>query len=141
MKVTVDIYDNRFVVTSFGPTASRIILNGETDDIVHLIRRNPILVDIFARMKFIDRSGSGFDKIKNGTNSLFKDGNNHVEFRATQAREDLIISLIEENNKITCKELAEHLGVSIRTLQRILNENESIKFVGSGKSGYWKIIK
>ena len=34
-------------------------------------------------MQFMDRRGSGFDKIINGTNRLFNDNENHVEFYAT----------------------------------------------------------
>ena len=55
------------------------------------IRRNPILADIFARMKFMDRRGSGFDKIINGTNRLFNDNENHVEFYATTTHFSVVI--------------------------------------------------
>ena len=43
-------------------------------------RRNPVLADIFARMKFMERRGSGLKKITDNTNALFNDGKNHIEF-------------------------------------------------------------
>ena len=53
--------------------------------------------------------------------------------------EALLSKLIKENNKITRKELARLLGVSIRTLQRIINNTPNIKYEGTGKSGHWTI--
>ena len=55
------------------------------------IRRNPILADIFARMIFMDRRSSGFDKIVNWTNRLFDDQENHVEFYATETHFSVVI--------------------------------------------------
>ena len=42
-------------------------------------------------MKFMDRSGSGFDKIINGTNRLFDDNKNHVKFYATETHFSVVI--------------------------------------------------
>ena len=42
-------------------------------------------------MKFMDRRGSGFDKILNGTNRLFNDNENHVEFYATETHFSVVI--------------------------------------------------
>ena len=90
-EVTVDIYDDRIVVSSPGPMASGKLINKELENDVPSIRRNPILADIFARMKFMDRRGSGFDKILTGTNRLFDDDKNHVEFYATGTHFSVII--------------------------------------------------
>ena len=59
------VYDDRIVITSPGPMASGVLINKELNNNIPSIRRNPILADIFARMKFMDRRGSGFDKIIN----------------------------------------------------------------------------
>lgn len=59
----------------------------------------------------------------------------------TQQKIEVLISLIKDNNKITRKELAEKIGVSVRTLQRILNETSNIKYDGVGKFGHWEIIE
>ena len=135
-EVTIDIYDNRIVITSPGPMASGVLINKELEDNIPSIRRNPILADIFARMKFMDRRGSGFDKIVNGTNRLFDDNENHVEFYATETHfsvviynanfndaqndaqnemENLIIRLIAKNKYITRLEMAEKIGKGLNT--------------------------
>ena len=50
-----------------------------------------------------------------------------------------ILSLVKENNKITRKEMAHELSVSLRTIQRIINSLTSLKYVGSGRGGHWEI--
>lgn len=55
--------------------------------------------------------------------------------------EELIVRQISLNNKITRKALANALGVSVRTIQRIVNESNRIRYVGSGNHGHWEIVK
>lgn len=55
--------------------------------------------------------------------------------------EELIVRQISFNNKITRKALANALGVSVRTIQRIVNESNRIRYVGSGNHGHWEIVK
>ncbi len=43
-EVTIDIYDNRIVITSPGPMASGVLINKELEKNIPSIRRNPILV-------------------------------------------------------------------------------------------------
>lgn len=78
------------------------------------------------------------EKIKTGTQNGTQNGTQSGTQSGTQ--EDLLIELIKENNKITRKELSEKLGIPVRTLQRILNSLNNIKYVGSGKSGHWEIV-
>ena len=168
-EVTIDIYDDRIVITSPGPMVSGVLINKELEDNIPSIRRNPILADIFARMKFMDRRGSGFDKIVNGTNRLFDDQENHVEFYATETHfsvviynanyensdrgtingtinenEKIVYTLMKENPKITVTEIIEKTNIPRRTINRIitsLKEKEMIDREGSNKGGHWKILK
>ena len=57
----------------------------------------------------------------------------------TQDFDTLIMNMMEENNKISAKIMAEKLGVSLRTVRRLIKENDQIEYVGHGFSGYWKI--
>ena len=52
---------------------------------------------------------------------------------------EMIIDLISTNNKISRAEISEQLNVSVRTLQRIINDCDRINFVGKGKNGHWII--
>lgn len=54
--------------------------------------------------------------------------------------EQRVLELIRMNNRITAKEIAESLSISLRQSERImatLKEKGLIKRVGSNKSGYW----
>ena len=152
-EVTIDIYDDRIVVKSPGPMASGMIFNGTPTTEVPSIRRNPILADIFARMKFMDRRGSGFDKIRNGTNRLFDDNKNHVEFFASESHFSVVIynanyekgtengkekgkekgkeitnKIIEQislNNNITITELANILSTTEKTIRYYIDKLRS----------------
>ena len=116
------IYDDRIVITSPGPMASGVLINKELNNNIPSIRRNPILADIFARMKFMDRRGSGFDKIVNGTNRLFDDNKNHVEFYATETHFSVVIYNANYNNV----ENGVTNGVINDVINGALNKNEKI---------------
>ena len=55
--------------------------------------------------------------------------------------EQKIIEMIRNNPKITRKEMAKVIGKTVKTVQRIINQNNNIKFTGSSKSGHWEIIE
>ena len=55
-----------------------------------------------------------------------------------------IIELITNNNKITQNEIADVIGVNVRTIKRnfkILTDNSIIERIGSDKTGYWQVLK
>lgn len=68
-EVHIDIYDDRLTIYSPGGMADgtriqeRDILN------VSSTRRNPVLADIFGRLGYMERQGSGFKKIQEGYHS------------------------------------------------------------------------
>ncbi|MGL5894325.1 MAG: HTH domain-containing protein, partial [Bacteroidales bacterium] len=58
-------------------------------------------------------------------------------------KKQLILKLIENNNKISAKELAAELDVTSRTIERELQklkEEGIIVRQGGARGGYWKII-
>jgi fido (protein-threonine AMPylation protein) len=57
---------------------------------------------------------------------------------------DTVFSLIQQNNKITAKEISERLRMSLSTVRRKIKElrdNEKIERIGSDKTGHWKIAE
>ena len=46
--------------------------------------------------------------------------------------------MIKSNNKITRKQIATKLSVSLRTVQRMLNSIEGLTYIGSGRGGHWE---
>ena len=163
-EVHIDIYDDRLEIYSPGgmPDGSNI---QERDPVtVPSTRRNPVLADVFNRLGYMERKGSGFAKILDNyafqvnytdeKKPYFRSDRYqftvimpNLNYRGTldgtqdgtQDFDTLIMNMIEENNKISAKIMAEKLGVSLRTVRRLIKENEQIEYVGHGFSGYWKI--
>jgi len=55
-----------------------------------------------------------------------------------------VFSLIQQDNKITAKEISERLKMSLSTVRRKikgLRDNRKIERIGSDKTGHWKIIE
>ena len=163
-EVHIDIYDDRLEIYSPGgmPDGSNI---QERDPVtVPSTRRNPVLADVFNRLGYMERKGSGFAKILDNyafqvnytdekkpyfrsdryqftvimPNLNYRDTQDGTQ-DGTQDFDTLIMNMIEENNKISAKIMAEKLGVSLRTVRRLIKENDQIEYVGHGFSGYWKI--
>lgn len=52
-----------------------------------------------------------------------------------------IIAMVQHDNKISRKKMAEKLSVSLRTIQRIINSIDGLNYIGSGRGGYWEYRK
>lgn len=63
----------------------------------------------------------------------------HDEEKIRESYESGILSMVKSNNRITRKEMAEKLSISLRSLQRIINEMDELHYVGSGNHGHWEI--
>ena len=59
----LDMFDDRIEIYSPGGMVSGISLEGKDLLKIPPKRRNPILADIFSRLKYMERRGSGFKKI------------------------------------------------------------------------------
>ena len=75
---------------------------------------------------------SSLDKIIINSNFVMNDIQNRI------------IELITNNNRITQNEIANIIGVNVRTIKRnfkILIDNSIVERIGSDKTGYWQILK
>ena len=63
-EVHIDIFDDRMEIYSPGGMFDGSIVQNLDTDYVASKRRNPVIADIFSRMHFMERRGSGFKKIK-----------------------------------------------------------------------------
>ena len=55
--------------------------------------------------------------------------------------DEKILDLIKSNKRITTQEIGKILGVSDKTIKRHIKGIDRLKYVGSGYSGHWEIIK
>ena len=125
--------------------------------------KNPLIARFFVNIGFADSLGSGvrnlyeFSKIYSGTEPKIEEGdvfkttvkmydkdissdNTNVPQNVPQNYEERIVAMIKQNPNITRKDIAEALGVTIKTIGRKLSEITNIRYVGSAKGGHWEII-
>ena len=62
-EVHIDMFDDRLEIFSPGGMVDGSTLEGKNLRAIPSIRRNPILADIFSRLNYMERRGSGFKKI------------------------------------------------------------------------------
>lgn len=170
-EVHIDIYDDRMEIYSPGGMPDGSVIQDRDPTTVPSTRRNPVIADVFNRLGYMERKGSGFAKILDNyafqinyteekkpyfrsdryqftviMPNLNYNGTQDVTQDVTQdgTQDDvytLILEIIKRNNKISAKQLAEKLGISIRTVRRKIKEMDNIEYIGHGYSGYWKIKK
>ena len=154
------MFDDRIEIYSPGGMVSGISLKDKDIMKIPSKRRNPVLADIFNRLKYMERRGSGFKKIMmdyqeqpNYTEKrkpLFETDNDDfllTLFNMNYESEDVgqgkyldrIVQLIKINNKITKADIAKEIGVSEKTIEREMKKTDKVIYVGSGYSGHWEI--
>ena len=131
----------------------------------YLVYGSAVLADVFNRLGYMERKGSGFGKILNG----YKAQINFVPSKAPMFRSDRyqftvimpnlnygvpqdvpqrvpqddldakILALIKKDNKISTEKLGMALGVSYKTIRRHIKAMENVHYIGRGFSGHWEV--
>lgn len=166
-EVHIDIFDDRMEIYSPGGMPDGSIIQERDPFTVPSTRRNPVLADVFNRLGFMERKGSGFSKIISGYQTqinyttdkmpLFRSDRyqftvilpnlNYVIFQDVpqDVPQDLldmhILSLIRKDNKISTEKMAMALGTSSKTIKRHIKEMSNVHFVGRGFRGHWEITE
>jgi ATP-dependent DNA helicase RecG len=70
-EIHVDMYDDRLEIYSPGGMPDGTLIQERDIDEVPSTRRNPIIAEIFHRLDFIERRGSGLKKIREATADLY----------------------------------------------------------------------
>ncbi len=127
--------------------------------------KNPPISKVFREIGYADELGSGmrntnkYTKLYSGGVPRFVEentfeiiipienvpelrvGGNGTQDGTQDGTQQRILELVDENPKITRKTMAEKLNISVRTLQRVLNEIPNLHYVGTGVNGHWQIEK
>jgi predicted HTH transcriptional regulator len=167
-EIHVDMYDDRLEIVSPGgmPDGKRI-QDLNIDDVAS-IRRNPIICDLFSRLKLMERRGSGLRKIidqypeniapmfrsteqsfivtlKNMNYGLSTPiGDENGVDNGVEKNKSLILNAISENPKTTQTKIADITGLSTRTVSREiknLRDSGTLRRIGSDRAGYWEIVR
>lgn len=117
------------------------------------VRRNPLITRTLYYSKDMESFATGLKRI----HDLCEAADVRVEYECgsyfftvrfyrhggtqsgTQSLQERIVGLIESNHKITRAETSKELGISVRKLQRVLNDMGDIEYIGHGKTGHWEI--
>jgi ATP-dependent DNA helicase RecG len=150
-EVHLDIYNNRFSVTSPGGMYNGLLIQDLDIADVSSERRNPILANVMGQLNYMEKRGSGLSRICNETKALdgYKDELKPV-FKSTPTqfqtiiyasdiasnvgdnvgdlseiklseRQKNILNIIKGSPSITGKQMSETLSVSQRTIERDLS--------------------
>lgn len=148
----VDMFDDRLLIYSPGGMPDGTQIQGRDIDDIPSTRRNPILADIFARLGYMERQGSGLSKIRTayenaanyqpGLEPTFQ--SNRVEFtvklpnlnfkassnealneainEALTDNQKMLLDMLRNDPTITQKEIIERVSLSRSTVQRMIKE-------------------
>ena len=128
--------------------------------------RNPKMQNMFRMIGFGENIGSGFptildscrqehwekpvlsdDTILNEVSLTLKfpvAEENVQENVQEKTREEVMLELLQKNNAISIRELAEQLDVTTKTIQRDLDKLKSqniIRRIGPDKGGHWEVVE
>ena len=152
--VQIDIYDNRLTITNIGGLMKPLTI--ETFGKV-AIRRNPLIADLFHRINFIEKMGTGIKRIREsceehgGVKFSFEvDGYFISKFKLLsklnvgkkEETVEKIFGAIKENSQITQKGLEDLTGLTRRGVEwnlKKMKEKGLIERVGGAKGGYWRV--
>ena len=162
-EVHIDIYDDRMEIYSPGGMPDGSIIQDRDPLSVPSTRRNSVLADVFNRLGYMERKGSGFGKIISGYefqinyNESKKPSFRSDRYQFTVIMPNLnydvpqdvpqdelnnqIVNLIRKDSKISTAKMAKALGVSTKTVQRHIKEMDNVYYVGRGFSGHWEITE
>ena len=89
-EIHIDIYDDRLEIESPGGMYDGSVIQNQDILNVPSKRRNPIIADVFQRLDFMERRGSGFKKIYDtlGDKEKIKFYSNRTDFKVTLMNEN-----------------------------------------------------
>ena len=135
-KITVEILDKLDAIENYASGVRRIFKDyiGFDKQPEYSISDNGIIVTLY-NMNYNEAQNDGINEEINEEINVGQKLN-------TEERKNIILKLIEENEKISIQQLVENIEVSKSTVERDLKElkeENRIEYVGSRKSGKWII--
>ena len=159
--ITVSIFDNRVEVSSPGGLPKPLTVKdlGKMSK-----RRNEVIADLFSRLDFVEKLGTGINKIKGWMKeanlktpkmestgfffmTFYRDAYDVPKMSLNvpkQERFRYIINKVKSIEMFTSLTLAKELNVNEKTIDRDLEELKRMKiiqYLGSKRKGYYKLIK
>lgn len=118
-EIHIDIFDDRLVIYSPGGMPDGTKIQERDIDTIPSTRRNPVLADIFGRLGYMERQGSGLNKIR----ETYENAANYEPGMEPEFYSDRVMFMVTLKN-LNYKNKALKDEALNRALNRALNENE-----------------
>jgi ATP-dependent DNA helicase RecG len=165
--VQIDIFDDRLTVTNIGGLI-KPLTKEKLGEIA--VRRNPLIADLFHRIHFVEKMGSGIKRIReecedhgNVDFEIETDGFFIAKFLLRKEiqvtplvpppvtpqveltkLEQRIIAEIKKNSKVSRKDIAGDLGIGTDTVKEYigkLRKKGVLRRIGETSAGHWEVVK
>lgn len=139
---------NKFEPFSKNPSISKVFREiGFADELGSGMRNTNKYTQLYTDQKPVFEEGNIFKTIitlkKIATRKVGRNNVVHnVAHDVVHDKLDLVEFIKEKvrsNNKITRKSMADKVGVSVKTIERIIKLIENLKYVGTGSNGHWEL--
>ena len=121
-EVHIDIFDDRMVIYSPGGMPDGTLVQERVLDAIPSTRRNPVLADVFQRLGFMERKGSGLTKIINEYRKAYLYSEDK-EPRFLSSRVEFTVTLRNLNYDVGMNlEIPEDFAQNERRLSEVLSE-------------------
>lgn len=139
---------NKFEPFSKNPSISKVFREiGFADELGSGMRNTNKYTQLYTDQKPVFEEGNIFKTIitlkKIATRKVGRNNVVHnVAHDVVHDKLDLVEFIKEKvrsNNKITRKSMADEVGVSVKTIERIIKLIENLKYVGTGSNGHWEL--
>ena len=133
-EVHIDIYDDRMEIYSPGGMPDGSIIQDRDPLMVPLTRRNPVLADVFNRLGYMERKGSGFGKIISGYEiQINYDESKRPSFRSDRYQFTVVMPNLNydvsqkfEENKTMSESMSELERTRMQIILHYLDTNKEI---------------
>lgn len=166
-EVHIDIFEDRLMICSPGGMADGTKIQERKPGMLSSIRRNPVIADIFQKIGYMERKGSGLNRIrkmcKNAANysagkapEFYSDGGqftvilknmNYEGVKEEQLilteKEKRVLAIVAEFPTISTDHISEKSEIAKRTVERVLQSLKKKGVVireGSRRSGWWRVV-
>ena len=143
-EVHVDIFDDRLEIYSPGGMVDGTMIQDRNIDYVPSERRNPLLADIFARLDYMERKGSGLGLIRDGYSNApnFIRGKEPV-FYSDSAQFRIILPNLNYKNEMAGKLIEDDKQnkVQDRVQDRVQDDKKLINIIGNDVIGHVTAIE
>jgi ATP-dependent DNA helicase RecG len=132
-EVHVDMYDDRLEIYSPGGMLDGALIQERNIEKVPSIRRNPIIAEIFHRLGFIERRGSGLKKIRNETAEQYGYTSDRApEFESTRT----VFHITLKNMNYSTTTSVVEVGTQVTTEVKLVSEklNALLEYCSTARS-------